>query len=298
MPRIVVAALVVAAACVVGGRSAAGQTRADRQSEQLVGPVRVVTGVVSNARQEGNRLVDDGSTPRPIDTVAFDTAGRITTRDIIDTYGFDVGRETYRYEGARLAESILRDRKGTVLERRSYTYAAGVEPSAMTVVSADNKGYAARYARTTDGRLERITYVVNGAEMGHTAFTYEQGADPADVAFFLATGAKAVAPVGPCLGAHRITFRYEGGKVTEQVLFEPHGAEKRRSIYTYDAAGNVASETRSEPFGETRITHVYAYDRRGNWISRTTTVARTDRFDPSAPRTTSVSTTRRTLTYE
>jgi hypothetical protein len=297
MPRIVVAALVVAAGA-VGWQPAAGQTRADRQSEQLVGPVRVVTGTVSTARQDGSRLVDDGAKPQPIDTVRFDTAGRITTRDIIDTYGFDVGRETYRYEGARLAESILRDRKGAVLERRSYTYGMGVEPWAMTVVGADEKGYVARYARATDGRIERITYLVDGAEMGHTAFTYGDGPDPTAVAFFLPTGAKAVAPVGPCLGAHRIASRYAGGKVMEQTLFEADGAEKQRSVYTYDAAGHVASETRSEPFGERRITHVYAYDRRGSWITRTTTSVRTDRFDPGTPPSTSVSVTRRTLTYE
>jgi hypothetical protein len=285
MRRLAVAAL-VAAACTLGGRVAAGQTR---QSEQLVGPVRVVMGTVST---------DDRAKPKRIDTVRFDTAGRITTRDIIDDYGFDIGRETYRYEGARLAESILRDRKGAVLEHRRYTYGAGAEPSAMTVVGADNEGYEARYVRGADGRLERITYVAKGVETGHTAFTYADGPDPAAVAFFLPTGAKAVAPVGPCLGAHRVTSRYADGKVTEQTLFEPEGGEKRRSTFTYDTAGNLSGETRSEPYGETRITHVYAYDRRGNWITRTTTIARSDRLDRDRPPTSFVTVTRRTLTYE
>ncbi len=251
-------AALVAAVCAVGVRDAASQDRADRQSEGLIGPVRVVTGEAWDGRRGESR---QGERRKPIDTVTFDT-------------------------------------KGTVLERRSYSYGAGGERVAMAVVGADNQGYEAWYVRAAGGRLERITYVVKGVEMGHTAFTYGDGPDPAAVAFFLPTGAQAVAPVGPCLGAHRITSRYADGKVTEQTLFEPDGAEKRRSIFTYDAAGNVTSETRSEPFGERRITHVYAYDRRGNWITRTTTFTRTDRFAPGAPPSTSVSTTRRTLTYE
>jgi hypothetical protein len=283
--------------CAVLGLTAPadGQDAPTRQSEQLVGPVRVVTGETWDARGGDRRSPSDRG--KPIDTVTFDAAGRVATRDIIDTYGFAVGRETNRYEGTRLIETVLRDPKGALLERRTYTYAAGVEPIAMAVIGADRRGYEARYARGARGRLDRITYLVKGVAMGHTAFTYGQGPKPAAVAFFLRTGAKAIAPVGPCLGAHRITYRYASERVAEQVMFEPDGAQKRRSTFTYDAAGQVAGEARSEPYGETRVTHVYEYDRRGNWITRTTTVTRSARVGGSTPAP-FVSTTRRTLTYD
>jgi hypothetical protein len=275
---------------------AEGQEQPNRQSEQLVGPVRVVTGRSWDARREGDGLIEaDGG--KPIDTVTFDTAGRVMTRDIISTYGFAVGRETHRYQGSRLVDTVLRDDKGAVIERRTYTYGPGVDPIAMAVSGADTRGYEARYLRVAGGRLERITYLVKGVETGHTAFTYQQGPNPAVIAFFLPTGAKAVAPVGPCLGAHRITYRYAGGRVTELILFEPDGAQKRRSTFAYDAAGNMTSEARSEPFGETRMTHAYEYDRQGNWITRTTTVARTEGVGGRAPAP-SIIITRRTLTYD
>jgi len=278
--------------------SVAGQELPTRQSEHLVGPVRTVAGETWDASRDGDRPGTE-QRHKPIDTVTFDAAGRVTTRDIIDDYGFAVGREVYRYDGARLVESVLRDEKAAVLERRTYAYGAraGVEASSMAVSGAGEGGYEARFSRTASGRLERITYLVKGVEMGHTTLTYEEGPDPVVVAFFLATGARAVAPVGPCLGAHRMTYRYTGGKVAEHTLFEPDGARKRRSAFTYDAAGNVSSERRIEPSGETRLTHVFEYDRRGNWITRTTTVARTDRVRGGASPPL-ISITRRTLTYE
>jgi hypothetical protein len=89
-------------------------------------------------------------------------------RDIVDDYGFAVGREVRRYEGARLVEAVLRDAQATLLQRRTYTYGAGAEPTAMAVVGADGQGYEARYRRGAGDRLERITYLTKGVETGTT----------------------------------------------------------------------------------------------------------------------------------
>jgi hypothetical protein len=217
------------------------QETADRQSERLVGPVKIVTGERWTEDRSARRATDPGDR-KPIDTVTFDAAGRVATRDIIDDYGFPVGRE------------------------EQYTRGAG-------------------------GRLERTAYVQAGVERGHTDYRYGDGAEPTEVAYFIRRDTPAMAPVGPCLGAHRLTFRRVGGRIVEQALFATDGSSIRRSTFEYDAQGNVAREVRTEPHGVLRTEHAYEYDARSNWTSRRVTIERDGERSPL------ISVITRTLTY-
>lgn len=112
----------------------------------------------------------------------------------------------------------------------------------------------------------------------------------------LLNGRPATAPVGPCLGAHRLVYRYVEGRVSDLSIFEEDGSLKRRSSYRYDARGNVAEETRAGGMGNDVFRYEYRYDDRGNWIRREETlrydVNRTSESPPPLVRVTT-----RTITY-
>lgn len=194
-------------------------------------------------------------------------------------------------------ESTLRDPKGGLIERRVYSYATGDTPSALSITDARGRGYEEQYRRGPGGRLERITYVARGTPMGWAIFTYATGPEPAAVAYFDRKDQPATAPVGPCLGAHRVTFRYTGGRIDEQALFEADGSRKRRSTFRYDPAGNITQEVRTDAYGELRFDHAYEYDARGNWTARTTTTIRDLKGLHGQDQSTPVRQTRRTITY-
>jgi hypothetical protein len=266
------------------------QETADRQSERLVGPVKIVTGERWTEDRSARRATAPGDR-KPIDTVTFDAAGRVATRDIIDDYGFPVGRETSTYAGARLQTRVLRDPKGKLLERRTYRYTTGDRPVAQVITGGDGASYEEQYTRGAGGRLERTTYVQAGVERGHTEYRYGGGAEPTEVAYFTRRDTPATAPVGPCLGAHRLTFRRAGDRVVDQALFDTDGTSVRRSTFEYDAHGNVAREVRTEPHGVIRVEHAYEYDARRNWTSRRVTIERDGERSPL------ISVMTRTLTY-
>jgi hypothetical protein len=278
--------------------SVRAQSDSARQSEGVVGPVHVVGSESVSARRDGDRLVEEGR-PRPHDTVTFDANGNFSQREVIDDYGYPVGRQTYTYQRGRLIEAMLADPKGARLERRRFCYASDDSVQSLAITGPDGSGYIERYARGTGGRLETVVYLVKGREIGKTVFTYEGPVDmPTTVAFFDDKGRRATAPVGPCLGAHRLQFRYANGVVEERVLYEEDGSVKRRSNYRYDDRGNVIQELRTDGSANDRFTYEYEYDSRGNWTRRISTrVYGSPLGRASADVTDIVTITRRTITY-
>jgi hypothetical protein len=272
------------------------QSPSARESEGLAGPVHVLSAESAYARRAGDQLVEEKGRRRRHDTVAFDAAGNFSEREVMDDYGFPVGKQSYTYERGRIVEIVLKDEKGALLERRRYGYANGDTPESLAITARDGSGYVERYTRGAGGRLDQITYLVGQREMGRTAFTYEGAAEqPAGVAFFDASGKRATAPVGPCLGAHRLEYRYANGALAERALYEVDGTLKRRSLYQYDTRGNVTEEIRSGGFSGARFTYEYELDARGNWIKRVGTT----RYDMSGRDGDDgiVNVTYRTITY-
>ena len=90
------------------------------------------------------------------------------------------------------------------------------------------------------------------------------------MSFFLTDGSKAIARVGPCLGAHRVVHTHDDiGRILTQTVFETDGKEKKRFDYSYDAKGLYSESTARSPFSTVRYTFRYEYDAAGNWIKQT-----------------------------
>ena len=190
-----------------------------------------------------------------------------------DDYGFPVGKETFAYTKGRLTASRLVDPKGRVLESRTYAYGSASTYERITISNGAGRAYEERYTRGPGDRIETIRYVSGTKEGGTTAFTYRGAPDkPDEVAFFRPDGGRATAPIGPCLGAHRVVYRYVDGRISERALYEVDGSLKRKSSFKYDDHGNMTEEARADGPMTSLIRYEHRYDDRGNWIRRIETV--------------------------
>jgi hypothetical protein len=232
-----------------------------------------------------------------LNTVTYDEAGNYREREVIDDFGFPVGKETFEYINQRLTRAQLIDPNGALLERREFSYGAASQYQAVTIVDRSGSAYREQHKRGVGERIEAIRYVADEEEVGTTIFTYRSDPQkPDEVAFFVPDGRPATAPVGPCLGAHRVVYRYVEGRVSQRELFEEDGSLKRRSSFKYDSHGNVTEETRTEGPMESFLLYDYRYDDRGNWIWREETI-NYDTGRKSEPSSPLLRVTTRTITY-
>jgi hypothetical protein len=230
-------------------------------------------------------------------TDTYDEGGNYREREVIDDFGFPVGKETFEYIKQRLTSAQLVDPKGALLERREYAYGPSSQYQTVTIAGRSGGAYQEHYKRGVGERIEAIRYVAEAKEVGTTVFTYRSDPQrPDEIAFFMPGGRPATAPIGPCLGAHRLMYRYVDSRVSERELFEEDGSLKRRSSFKYDSHGNVTEETRTDGPMESLLRYEYRYDDRGNWIRREETMSYGTgrKSEPSSPL---VRITTRTITY-
>jgi hypothetical protein len=184
--------------------SAGAQKKLDREKESLLGTVRSARSRMTDYL--GGSLQEEGRTMQ-MGTVMYDAKGNEVECTIYDDYGFLIGKEVHTHDASdNLIESVLSDDKGAVMERRVYTYDKG---KLTQVVSYDDKGNAVLKQVNSygeNGRLREETYYDPKRAVGKTVSDYEEKENVSEVAFYLANGSKAVAPIGPCLGAHRVTY--------------------------------------------------------------------------------------------
>lgn len=289
---------ILLALAIAGSHSmpAAAQSQSDASRDGLVGPVRVVRAESVYAERTADGYKPTGS-PRLLDTVTYDEAGNYREREVIDDYGFPVGKETFAYTGGRLTATRLVDPKGAVLVSRTYAYGGSSDYVAIAVTDRSGRVYEERYTRGVGGRIDQIRYVSERKDRGTTRFTYSSDPQkPDQIAFFMPGGRRATASVGPCLGAHRLVYRYVDGRVSEREIYEESGELKRRSLFKYDDHGSVAEEIRTEGPTKSSFQYEYLYDDRGNWIRRVETVRHDSglTFEDGSPR---LRVTTRVITY-
>jgi hypothetical protein len=251
--------------------SAGAQKKPDREKENLFGAVRSVRSQMKD--YVGEDLQEEGRT-KQLDMVVYDTKGSEVERTIYDDYGFLVGKEAHTHDASgNLIESILSDDKGVVVGRRVYTYDNG---KLIQIVSYDGKGNAVLKQVNSygeNGRLLEETYYDPKKAAGKTVHKYDERGNISEVAFYLANGSKAVAPIGPCLGAHRVTYSYDGiGKPIKVVAYKPDGELKQSWQYSYNPKGQIAEDIRESAWSRTTFVYTYEYDSHGNWIKQTATV--------------------------
>jgi hypothetical protein len=246
---------------------AAAQQATDSEGESFQGPIRSVDSRMTSYF-EGD--AEGESPPRQLDVISFDSKGNEVERTVYDDYGFLVGKQALsRDAGDRLLESVLSDPKGRVMERQAYVYAGG---RLAEIVERDGKGkIVLRQVRTyaDDGLVHEVTYYDPDKAVGKTIYRYDGQGRGSEIAFHLADGSRAVAPIGPCLGAHRMTYAYdEKGRSAKVVAYEPDGSVKKSWQYSYNPNGFMAEEIVEDAWVVRTSSYSYDYDSRGNWIKR------------------------------
>lgn len=274
---------------------ASAQKKSDREQANL-------DGAVKSVRSQSTRY-GDVSSAQPLDTkqldiVVYDTIGNEIHRTIYSTYGFLAGKEVKTYDAkGNLAKSVLSDEKGAIISSEVFLYANG---ELAQMVTYDPKG-SARFRRLNsygpNGRLEEQTYYSPKKPAGRTVFKYDQG-NISEVAFYLPDGSKSVASIGPCLGAHKLTYSYdEKGRVLKTIAYEPNGDLIRSWQYFYDPKGQVAEDTRETAWSRTKFAYTYEYDSHGNWIKQTATITDQPKPGEGQPTTRKTVTTREIVYY-
>lgn len=247
--------------------AAGAQKKLDTEKENLLGPVRSI-------RSQMTDYIDGklgGKTrTKQLDIVTYDANGNEVERTIYNDYGFLVGKETHCHDAnGNLIESVLADPKGVVMERRVYSYEFG---KLTQIVSYGGKGNAElkqvnSFGET--GQLSEETYYNPKKPAGKTVYNYDKKGNVSQVAFYLANGSKATAPIGPCLGAHRVTYSYNEKNMPAMVVaYESDGQLKKSWQYTYNHKGQIAKDRQESAWSRTTFVYSYEYDSHGNWTKR------------------------------
>lgn len=236
------------------------QIKTDRETAGLIGTVKSVRyGSSSPTRPKGDLFI-------------YDRSGREISREEVSDYGEAMGKAMRTFDAKELlTDSTWTDPKGNLIGKQSFIYRDG---RLAEITTYDAKGVIAeKLVKEYDasGRLETDNYqTADGKLVAKTVYKYEKGTEPVEAAFFKGDGQKATAPVGPCLGAHRVTFAYDNkGRVYKKSVFEDDGTLKKSYESTYDPGGNMVRLVVSGRSGTTTTwEYKYEFDARGNWVKR------------------------------
>lgn len=257
--------------------SAGGQRTTDKEKENLFGAVRSVRSQMIDYMDEKSQKKER---IKKLDTVTYDINGNEVERIIYDEYGFLFGKEVHVYNfQSNLAEAVLSEPKGAVMERRAYSYNNG---NLIQIVISDAKGnIGLKQVNSYDatGRLSEETYYAPKDAVGKTVYKYDEKGNLSEAAFYLANGSEASAPIGPCLGAHKVIYSYDAkGKPGKVVAYEPDGKVKQSWTYTYNPKGQISEDLRESVRAITKFIYTYQYDAKGNWIKQTAIIADQSKF--------------------
>jgi hypothetical protein len=238
----------------------------DSERENLVGPVRSVGAQM--ARCLGDEP-EEHCPSKQLDIVTYDSKGHEVERTIYDDFGFLAAKQVFTRDGeGNLTGSVLTDPKGKVMERQVYVYTGG---KLAEIVDRDGKGEVSLrqvHNYGANGQVQEVTYYSPG-KIGKTVYRYDAQERGSEVVYYMADGSKAIAPIGPCLGAHRMTYEYDGnGRPARVVAYEADGSLKKSWQSSYNSKGDIAEERREDSWSHETSTISYEYDSRGNWIKR------------------------------
>lgn len=253
--------------------------KTDREKAGLLGAVKTISSKLTNYASGG-----EGQT-KQLDIVTYDKTGNETERVIYDDYGLLVGKEIRTFDASgNLLEAVLSDPKNAVMEKGVYGYKNN---NLIQIVNSDDKGNVnLKQINTYDAksRLVEETYYVADKAVGKTIYKYDAKGNISEASFYLADGAKAIAPIGPCLGAHKVTYSYnEKDKPTVITVFEPDGKVKRSQQYTYNLKGNIIEDTRGSPVSSRKSVYTYEYDLKDNWIKQSGTAGDLSKTGTKSP---------------
>jgi antitoxin component YwqK of YwqJK toxin-antitoxin module len=267
--------------------AAAAQEKSAREKANLIGPVRSVRTQSTSYTDE---TLKQSTGTKQKDAVTYDQNGNEIERIIYDDYGYYVGKEVRTYDSkGNLIESIVSEPKGE-LERRTFTYENGKLRSIVTHDPKSKTELRQVNSYGKDGLLLEEKYFASQTALGKTVYKYEQNGNVAEVAFYNPNGAKTSGSIGPCLGAHRLTYFYdEQRKAVKVVAYEPNGDLKQSWQYSYNSKGETTESTRESAWSKEKYVYTYEYDSRGNWIRQVVIMSALSKtFDDTAFKSASV----------
>lgn len=247
--------------------TANAQNKSDKDNEKLFGPVKSVQSELSELDPENPKQVIQ---TKPRDIVVYDAKGNEIKRTIYSDFGFLAGTQRNSHDAnGNPTEITFFDEKGALMDRRVYTYTNGKLTQVASSDSSGAAGYKEVYSYDDNGRLRESTHVIQNKTVGKTTFKYDQKGNIAEVAFFTPDGTKADAPIGPCTGAHRVTYSYDSASNPIQIVFFDTDEKPQKTWqYTHDSKGQITKEVRDSEWSNTTYTYTYEYDSRGNWIKQ------------------------------
>jgi len=249
--------------------SAGAQNKSDREKANLLGPLRTVRTQTIDYSDE---TLKESLGSKERDTVTYDQKGNEIERIIYDDYGFLVGKEARTYDAqGNLTESVFSKSTG-INERHVYAYENGKLIRIITYDPKDKVELTQVNSYGKDGLLFEEKYSVGTKALGKTIYKHDQKGNLSGVSFYLGNGAKAIASIGPCLGAHRVTYSYDKqDRLIKVVAYEPNGELKSSWKYSYDAKGQITEDIRETLWSKQTFAYEYEYDSRGNWTRKIVT---------------------------
>lgn len=249
-------ALLIAASLFI---SAIAQNGSDRDSANLKGPVKSVREIHEGGPKSGTG-----------ELIKYDVKGNEVERQIVSDFGELIGTEYRTFDAAGNPErSTFVDPNGRKEESRFIFKGEQL----VEILRFDAGGTL--HEKTlrilgSNGKVAEEKYLDPNVERAKTVFTYDQKGNAIETAFFLSDGRKGTAPVGPCLGGHRVVFEYDKkGRPISKALFDIEGGKKKSWSFSYDENGNYLVYSIISPSSVTKISYLYEYDSQGNWIKRT-----------------------------
>ena len=273
--------------------SAVAQEKSDREKANLLGPVRSVrlqtTGYRDETLKQSLGVADSA-------TVTYDEKGNEV--ECITVLAGLFGKEVRKYDAkGNLIECVVSNDSG-VHERKVYAYENG---KLVRIVGYDADGkleWKQFNSYGKDGLLLEEKYLIGEKAYGKTIFKYDKIGNLSELAFYAPNGAKALALIGPCRGAHRVTYAYNEQRQPLKVShYETNGEVSWSWQYSYDSKGLITAESIGYYSSKQTSVYVYEYDSRGNWIKKTTTQAPGPKRPPDIPPPSTASVTSREITY-
>jgi antitoxin component YwqK of YwqJK toxin-antitoxin module len=246
--------------------------QSDREKANLIGKVKSVTS--SSADFADGKIEGKGYSLKPPETVLYDEAGNEVEDQMVSDFGEQMGKSIKKFDSDhQLLENVWVDPKGSVVRKDVFVYADG---KLSEIKTFDDKNLLReKTGRVYDekDRLIQEIYYDPAKPVAKTVYVYSSGVtQPVEIAFFLTDGRKATAPVGPCLGAHRIVITYdENGRTLSEDMYEVTGELKKSYRWAYNDKSNITSYVTKSSSSTVTFVYSYEYDAKGNWVKQTAT---------------------------
>ena len=237
----------------------------------LIGPVKTIQS--HSVDYSGDKIVGEGFMKTEGDLVIYDESGRELDRKAVSDFGEAMGKMSRVFDKAGLlTEYKWTSPKGDLLKKEVYSYTDGKLVEILTYDGALKLVEKTANVYDSRGRLEAENYYDPAKLVAKTIYKYDNKSDLIETAFFMADGRKATAPVGPCLGAHRVTNVYnDKGLVIAQAVYETDGTKKKSYQWKYDDKKNIVRYSSESQSSTVSFVYQYKFDSRGNWTKRIAT---------------------------